>query len=269
MPWKTVSLLKVRQRLVEAVALCPHDPALAQTLGLGAPTVAPRAAGSDGAASRPDAAAATQSGLDGGFQRLVSHGRRRAPRPADRARSVQPLRTVSASVAQPGRSARAPRDAAALWPAGVARRDSRGQWFAVWRQRRAGAVAPLGLVAAAGHPGRVHPAGPSGRQRGVRTISRLLPTRGGGGGSRASGGDAAALDALAGPLQRAAPARSAGPKDARASLSEEPPRLSRSVGASEIPPVAGRCGGYATAGISNGAAGCALSAGPLSGNRSD
>ena len=174
LPWTTVSLLKVRQRLVEAAraggfarsvapsaplahpivgaldsvhrSVAPaasalggqensspappkvparagagagHPPARAQTPGLGARPRAPRPAGSERAASGPDGADAAQPGWDRGFQRLVPHGRRRTPGAADPTRSVQPLRAVSAPVAQPGRAARAAHDAAAVPPAGL------------------------------------------------------------------------------------------------------------------------------------------------------
>ena len=49
-----------------ARALCAHDPALAQTLWLGAPAPTARAARSGFAASRPDDRHAAQPGVDGG-----------------------------------------------------------------------------------------------------------------------------------------------------------------------------------------------------------
>jgi len=217
-----------------AGALCADDPALAQTLWLGAPAPTARAARSSFAAPGPDDRHAAQPSVDGGFQRLVPHARWCAPGTADGARPLQPLWIVSASVAQPGRSARAARDAAAFPRARSARSDPRGQWFAFCRQGSAGFVAAFGVVDAAGYSRRVHPAGPSGRQREPRTISWLLPARSGDQRSRPSSSHAAAFEPLAGPLQPGTSARSTEAADARASLSAPPPRLFRGVGAIEI-----------------------------------
>src|SRR4029450_94667 len=97
-------------------ALCQHPPALAQAAGLGAAQSATGPTRSGAAASRADGTDPAQPGLDCGFQRLVPHGGWRAPRAADGARSVQPLRSVSAPVAPPGRSAGPSRHAAIVSP---------------------------------------------------------------------------------------------------------------------------------------------------------
>src|SRR5687768_5529161 len=151
--------------------LCADDPALAQTEGVGGAAPATSPARSSRAATGADGADAVPSGVDGGFQRLVPHGRRSAPGTTDGARSVQPLWIVSAPFAQPGRSPRASRDAAVVPRARSARSDPRGQWFAFWRQGRAGTLASVSLVDAAGHSRRVHPASAARRQRRARTIS--------------------------------------------------------------------------------------------------
>ena len=143
-----------------AAALAFDDSALAPARGLGAPAPAPRPPRPHRASSGTDGGHTAQPGLDGRLQGLVPHRRRGAAGTADRARSVQPLRTELAVAAQPGRPARAPLDAAALPPARRARGHPGGQWLAFWRQGGVGTLAPVGVVAAGWASGSSSPGGP-------------------------------------------------------------------------------------------------------------
>ena len=92
--------------------------------------------------------------------------------------------------------------------------------------RGVGIVAVVGLVAAVGHPRRVHPPGTPGRQRGPRTVSRLLPAGGGGRGRAATTTPATAFGSLVDELQSRPSARGLGTTHASRSLSPESAALS-------------------------------------------
>jgi len=204
---------------------------LAATAGFGAPaqkTCSPRPGTP---ASGADSGPLCQSRVDGGFQRLVSHGRWRAPGAFDGARFVQPLRVVPAAVAQSGRSAGSPRHDEGFCSPRFAQGHSCGQWFAFRRHRSAGLIPSFGVVVAPGHPGRVHPSGTAGRQRGARTISWLLPARSGGGERSRTPSHAAPFQPLAGALQSGASARSAGWSYPGADLSPQPQGFSQRIAA--------------------------------------
>ena len=192
--------------------------------GTSAPSAGPQ--GAVPARTRIDTTEAPQPGVDRGFQGLVLHRRWPAAGAVDRARSVQPLRAVFAVAAQSGRHGRTPGFSAFVSSAGVARHHPGGQWFALRGHRGVGIVAVVGLVAAVGHPRQVHPPGTPGRQRGPRTVSRLLPAGGGGRGRPATTTPATAFGSLVDELQSRPSARGLGTTHASRSLSPESAALS-------------------------------------------
>src|SRR5258706_710601 len=210
-------------------SLCPLHSSVLAAFGPGASAAAAGPQRAVAARAGIDTARALQPSVDGGFQGLVPHCRWPTAGTLDGARSVQSLWAVSAVAAQSGRRGRTPGFPAFVWPAGFAAHHPRGQWFALRGQRRFGVVAFVGLVAAVGHPRRVHTPGAPGRQRGPRTVSRLLPA-----GDRkprqpTAARPARAFGSLVGQLQSRPAARSFAPAHARGSLSSESASLSPSA----------------------------------------
>jgi len=142
--------------------LCPLDSAVLAALATRDTAPAPRAQGAAPPHAGLDATHPPQSGLDGGFQGLVSHRRWPAAGAVDGTRSIQSFRIVCAVATQSGRRAGAPGFPAFIPPARVAGQHPGRQRFALRRHGCTGVVAAVGLVVALGHPCRVHPAGAAG-----------------------------------------------------------------------------------------------------------
>ena len=178
-------------------------------------------------ASPFDPGAPAQSGMDGGFQRMVSGRKWPTVRTVDRARSLQSLWAAGAAAAEPAWPACQGRLYEAFSRPRRAGSDSDRQRKPLRLAGAGGAFALERLVGAAGDPRGVYPASVSARQRGPRTISWGAET-----GNHPAGGldaprAAASNDGLAAELQPGAATRSAGPETARPSLPEKPAALSQ------------------------------------------
>lgn len=127
------------------------------------PSSFPARAASDLAAVDP--ARRTQRGLDGGFQRFLSHHRRHPLRSAHRPRSLQPLAPGGAHPAAPAPS----RGATGVYRPVPSLRSAQGhphgQWLAFRQHGRLGSLGLECVVVDFGHPRRVYSTRPSRGER--------------------------------------------------------------------------------------------------------
>ena len=198
-----------------------NDSSVAQTIELRGRTAPASAQSLCVPVSGADSGSTPQSGLDSGFQRLVSHRERRTVRTVDRAGSVQPLRAGSEAACDPTLAASSTsvyKAFSGVWEAGD---YSRGQWEPLRIERPGGAFATECLVDATGHTSGVHAARPSSGQRSPRTISSGNETRNDTPGCLESAGATTSDYELAQALQSKPTPRSAGTEKTARVLSQK------------------------------------------------
>ena len=213
-----------------AVAQAAHHHRLAATLEWPRPAAAPGAARTRTAPRDWNHSPSGQRCVDRGFQRLVSHPGRPAGRPADRARSVQPVHPGH-PLAGLGRRPDAPVFSGVVCPLWPAQGHPRGSWRPLCRRRPLGFVPAVRLVVAVGDPCGVHAPGVPARQRRARTDASHLQARHRHTPGHHASSATAPLDPVDALLQPTTSARGLGATVAGHVVSPQPPPLSRPLAA--------------------------------------
>src|SRR5258706_3448388 len=175
-----------------------------------------------------------QSGLDGGFQRMVSRGQWRALRTLDGPGFVQPIWVVGAGTSDSAVAARASSLYEAFSRKGNAGSDSRGQRRPLCVERSSRAFPLEQLVDPIGDSGRVYPARSSRRQCSARTVSSRAQTRDHTPGGLDAWWPATSHERVAQRLQRTSSSRVFGTENAAAVLPESAEGISAATARTAI-----------------------------------
>jgi len=204
-----------------------NDRPVAQTIEFGGCATPPSAESLCAYAPPAEPSPVSQSGVDGGFQRLVPHWQRRTLRAVDRAGFVQPLRIGGEAASHPTLATGSRRVYRAFPVARDARDYSRGQWCPLCIERAGWAFPIECLVDAPGHPSAVYAASTSSGQRGPRTVPPGDEAGNDTAGRLDSAGTTTSHDDLAQRVQSNPAPRGAGAKKTKATVSPEPPSFSK------------------------------------------
>ncbi len=146
-----------------------HDRALAQADETQPARVAAHSPRSCGEAGKPDCGEARQSGVDGGFQGLVSYPGRAAHRTADGAGPAQPLSAGYLLLARPEVGAGTTGLPAVVPTLRLPAGNPCGQWWAIRIHRSGGTLAFERVVDRLGDSGGIHCSWAPGTERWART----------------------------------------------------------------------------------------------------
>jgi hypothetical protein len=180
--------------------------------------------GSAGEGRRVDSGSTQQSGVDGGFQRLVSNRRWPAGRPVDRAGFLQSLPAERPVASRPKLGTHPPGLHGIVPKVWLPHSDSHGQWGTFWFQGARGTDAVERLVEGVGHWGRIYQARAPGAKWRPRADAPCSQSR----------NDAAALAPSAGA------ATASGSLGQNLQLDPSPPSLGTKSASGALPSQAGK-----------------------------